>query len=222
LAGYVFQPKEFLAQPPLDRSFVDHCRAAFANLSRLVGHGGVVAVVSPHRHEGRSAVAAGLGLALAHDLESRVLIVDLDISEPGQGALFEVPDSPGLTDYLEGDSSLRLVGGGTDRRLWLLPSGTASRDHSARLAHILAGGAFFSGCRETFAWTVVDLPPLLESPEAAHLCGMADVCLLVGRYHHTSINALSRAAALIPRQRPTGFLLAANASRVPRWIDRML
>jgi Mrp family chromosome partitioning ATPase len=222
LPGYVYKPKESLAQPPMDRTFVEHCRVAFSNLSRLAGHGGVVAVVSPHRREGRSAVAAGLGLALAHDLESLSLIVDLDISQPGQGVLFDVPDTPGLTDYLEGDSPLRLVGGGTNRRLWLLTAGTAVADHAARLAHVLGGGAFFSGCRETFAWTIVDLPPLLDSTEAAYLCGLADVCLLVGRYRHTSIYALTRASALIPAQRPTGFLMSANSSRVPGWINRLL
>ena len=78
LPGYVIQAKESLSEPPLDRGFVDDCRSAFANLSRLVGHGGVIAVVSPHRAEGRSAVAAGMGLAVAHDLESRVLLVDLE------------------------------------------------------------------------------------------------------------------------------------------------
>lgn len=222
LPGYVLQPKESLGEPPLERGFIDHCRSAFANLTRLAGHSGVIAVVSPHRGEGRSPVAAGLGLALAHDLESRALLVDLDLQEPGQGLLFEVPDAPGLTDHLEGDASLRLIGGATERRLWLLTAGSASNERATRLAHLLAEGAFFAGCRETFTWTILDLPPLLESTEAAYLCGQADVCLLVGRYRHTSVHALSRAVALIPSQRPTGFLMTANASRVPGWISRML
>jgi Mrp family chromosome partitioning ATPase len=222
LPGYVIQPKESLGEPPLDRGFIDDCRSAFANLTRLVGHGGVIAVVSPHRAEGRSAVAAGMGLAVAHDLESRVLLVDLELREPGQGALFGVPDAPGLSDHLADGVPLRLIGGATDRRLWLLTAGSAVTENATRIAHLLARGSFFAGCRETFAWTILDLPPLLESTDAALLCGLADVCLLVGRYRHTSINALSRAAAFIPPQRPIGFLLAANASRVPGWIDRML
>jgi Mrp family chromosome partitioning ATPase len=222
LPGYVIQPKESLSEPLLDRGFVDDCRSAFANLSRLVGHGGVIAVVSPHRAEGRSAVAAGLGLALAHDLESRVLLVDLNLRAPGQGVLFGVQDAPGLSDHLAQGVPLRLIGGSADRRLWLLTAGSAVTEDGPRMAHLLAKGTFFAGCRETFAWTILDLPPLLEATEAALLGGLADVCLLVGRYRHTSINALIRASALIPAERPIGFLLAASSSRVPAWIGRLL
>lgn len=219
--GYVRKPRESLSQPALDRVFLERCRAAFANLHRLLGEG-VIAVVSPHRAEGRSSVAAGLALALAHDMERQVLLVDLDIRQPGQGLLFQVPDRPGLSDYVEEGVPLRLVGGGPGRRLWLLPAGATAADQVVRLAHTLADGEFFSGCRQAFPWTVVDLPPLLETPEAAYLAGLADACLLVGRYRRTSIHALSRASALIPAQRPTGFLLAANSSRVPGWINRLL
>jgi Mrp family chromosome partitioning ATPase len=148
--------------------------------------------------------------------------VDLDLRKPGQGVLFEVPDAPGLTDHLEDDVPLRLIGGATERRLWLLTAGNPASEHATRLAHLLAQGAFFAGCRETFAWTIVDLPPLLDCTEAAYLCGLADVCVLVGRHRHTSIYALTRASALIPAQRPTGFLMAANSSRVPGWINRLL
>lgn len=219
--GYIVKPKESLGQPEFDRVFVERCRGAFAKLNRLVGQG-VIAVVSPNRAEGRSSVAAGLALSMVHDLEQSVLLVDLDLRNPGQGILFDVPDSPGVAEYMEKDAPFRLIGGGTARRLWLLTAGATSPDHVTRLAHQLADSEFFSGCRQSFAWTVVDLPPLLETPEAAYLAGLADACVLVGRYRRTSIHALSRASAMIPAERPTGFVLTANTSRVPRWIDRLI
>jgi Mrp family chromosome partitioning ATPase len=218
--GYIVKPKESLGQPGLDRIFVDRCRAAFGNLNRLLG-AGVIAVVSPHRAEGRSSVAAGLALALAQDMERQVLLVDLDLRQPGQGLLFDVPDHPGLSEYMS-DAPLRLVGGGPGRRLWLLAAGATEPTEVARLTHQLARGEFFAACRQAFSWTVVDVPPLLETPEGAYLAGLADACLLVGRYRRTSIHALSRASALIPAERPTAFLMSGNSSRVPTWINRLL
>jgi len=220
--GYILKPRESLGQPVgLDRIFVERCRAAFSNLNRMLSQG-VIAVASPHRNEGRTSVAAGLALALAHDTERQVLLADLDLRHPGQGSLFDVPDGPGLSDYIEQDAVLRLVGGGPGRRLWLLTAGTTEPAQVVRLVHQLADGEFFTGCRQAFPWTVLDLPPLLETPEAAYLAGLADACLLVGRYRRTSIHALSRASALIPAERPTGFLMTANSSRVPSWINRLL
>lgn len=219
--GYVIKPKESLGQPELSRAFLERCREAFARLNRIAGEG-VIAVVSPHREEGRTSVAAGLALSLVNDLERQVLLVDLDLRRPGQGELFNVVDSPGIVEYIDEDVPLRLVGGGTGRRLWLLNAGAGSADHESRIAHHLADSEFFWGCRQAFAWTVVDLPPLLETPEAAYLAGLADACLLVGRYRSTSIHALARALAMIPAERPTGFLMTANSSRVPGWINRLI
>ncbi len=219
--GYVVKPRESLVQPDLDRIFLERCREAFAQLNRLVGQG-VIAVVSPHRSEGRSSVAAGLALSLAQDLERQVLLVDLDLRRPGQGALFDVTDSPGMVEYLERDAPLRLTAGGASRRLWLLTSGTTTDDQVARMAHLVANSEFFAACRQHFAWTVVDLPPLMETSEGSYLAGLADACVLVGRYRRSSIHALSRALALIPSDRPTGFVLTGNHSRVPAWINRLI
>ena len=219
--GYVLKPSESLVQPELDRIFLERCREAFAKLNRMVGQG-VIAVVSPHRSEGRSSVAAGLALSLAQDLERQVLLVDLDLRRPGQGVLFDVNDSPGMVEYLDNDAPLRLTAGGTSRRLWLLTAGETTGDHVARIAHLVAHSEFLTACREQFGWTVVDLPPLLETSEASYLAGLADACVLVGRYRRTSIHALTRALALIPNDRPTGFVLTGNHSRVPAWINRLI
>jgi len=219
--GYVLKPRESLGQPDLDRIFFERCREAFAKLNRMVGQG-VIAVVSPYRSEGRSSVAAGLALSLVQDLERQVLLVDLDLRRPGQGVLFDVNDSPGIVEYLANDAPLRLTAGGVARRLWLLTAGATTGDHIARVAHLVADSGFFAACRENFAWTVVDLPPLLETSEASYLAGFADACVLVGRYRRTSIHTLSRALALIPSDRPTGFVLTGNHSRVPAWINRLI
>jgi receptor protein-tyrosine kinase len=219
--GYVLKPRESLGQPNLDRIFLERCREAFAKLNRIVGQG-VIAVVSPHRSEGRSSVAAGLALSLAQDLDRQVLLVDLDLRQPGQGVLFDVNDSPGMVEYLENDAPLRLTAGGMSRRLWLLTAGATTGDRVARMAHLVAHSEFFVACRQYFGWTVVDLPPLLETSEASYLAGLADACVLVGRYRRSSIHALTRALALIPNDRPTGFVLTGNQSRVPAWINRLI
>ena len=221
LRGYAIAPRASLGLPDLDRVFLESCREAFAKLRQMVDQG-VIAVVSPHRDEGRSSVAAGLALSLVQDLERQVLLVDLDLRRPQQADLFNIDDSPGLVEFLEGDARLRLTAGGASRRLWVLTAGTTDGVQVSRMAHLVADSGFLDGCRRFFPWTVVDLPPLLETSEASYLAGLADACVLVGRYRRTSIYALSRALAMIPSDRPTGFMMTASTSRVPGWIKRLI
>jgi Mrp family chromosome partitioning ATPase len=221
LPGFAKKPHETLGRPKIDRTFVEHCRRAFLGLAPRLGERGVIAVVSPHRREGRSTVAAGLALSIATDTDQSVLLLDLDLEHPAQGGMFSITNSPGLSDYLQGHGVLRLVSGQPNRRLWLLPAGTDVAD-PARLLHQLSGGDLLVACRERFDWIVVDLPPLVDHPEAAMFSAVADAHLLVGRYRASTISALRQAAALIPADRPAGFLMTADHSRIPRWLRRIL
>jgi Mrp family chromosome partitioning ATPase len=77
--------------------------------------------------------------------------------------------------------------------------------------------------RERFQWVVLDLPPLLGSPEVASLAARADWHVLVGRHRRTSISELRTARELVGADVGTaGFILTGDSSRVPGWIKRRL
>ena len=216
------QPLESLGGPGLDRAFVDACRRSFIGLSNRLPEGGIVAVTSAYRGEGRSTVAAGLAVSLSRESQGRVLLADLDVQRPCLAERFGVHPEPGVVDQLEESSTLRIVGGGPSRRLWLLPSGARPVGGISRFVHQLLESGFFAQSRGAFDWVVLDLPPLLDNPEAALLVSASDACILVGRYRSTAVNAVSRAAELIPPDCPTGFLMTEDSSRVPSWIARLL
>lgn len=207
--------RESLRRDLFRPGFVDRCAGGFHGLTP--GRTGVIAVTSPQRREGRSAVAAGLALAIAAQTEERVIVLDLDLAHPSQGRLFGVRCAPGLSDFLEGGSRLRAVPD-SDRQLWLLPSG--SRGARAMLdASIVT--ALYRACRERVRWVVADLPPLLETTEAAGWCAAADACLMVGRYRHTTVEDLERGAGLLDAGQRVGFLMTADSGlpeRVRRWL----
>jgi Mrp family chromosome partitioning ATPase len=222
IPGFVRQRHEILGRPPFDREFLGRCHDAFMGLlPRLAMPAGILAVVSPHRGDGRSSVAAGLALAICGDTGSRLAIIDLDFERPSLARLFGTQDSRGLADYLEREDRLRVLPGQPAGRLWLVPAG-ARRPESARLCHLVAGGRLPAIFREQVEWVVLDLPPLLDCPEAMLLADQADAYILVGRYQGTAVRALERAAALLPKDRPVGFVMTANASAVPAWLQRLI
>jgi Mrp family chromosome partitioning ATPase len=193
---------------------------AGALIGRL-GPGGMVGVVSPHRGEGRSSVAAGLALTLAGETGARVLLLDLDAERPAQAAAFGV-EAPAGTGDRPGEAAWPAAAAVPVRPgLWVLPVAATSPAGAQRLLREVATGGLLDGCRAGFAWTVADLPPLLGAPGAAAVAGLLDGCVLVGRHRSTATGALARAAALLPRA-SAGFVMTAHASPVPAWIRRIL
>ncbi|MES2561778.1 MAG: polysaccharide biosynthesis tyrosine autokinase [Pseudomonadota bacterium] len=67
-----------------------------------------IAIVSSERKEGRSFIAANLALAYAQ-CNVRTLLIDMDLREPRQHQIFELPNRQGLSSVLIGRSELDLV-----------------------------------------------------------------------------------------------------------------
>ncbi len=175
--------------------------ALVALRSRLFGgHDGpaprVVVVTSAVAGEGRSAVAGGLAAATAR-AGHRVALVDADPLRPGVAGVLGLPDGPGLTDVLAGDSSLehalRLA---ADGAVDVLTAGTV-----ALAPDDVHGGPGLPGLlrtlRDSHDVVVVVGPPLSPVPDAAVLASCADGCLLVASHSRTGRDQLAGAAALL-------------------------
>jgi Mrp family chromosome partitioning ATPase len=184
--------------------------------------GGIIGVVSPRRGDGRSTVAAGLALTLARETEGPVLLVDLDVERPAQATRFGVAPEPGLRDCIDAPRRLRPSAVRAGRRLWLVPTVRGTPTESLRALEGVVESGLLDECRASFTWTVLDLPPVLDTPAAvAGIAAGSDCCVLVGRHRGTRVEALTRTAALLARP-VVGFALTADRSRVPAWISRCL
>ncbi len=183
--------------------------------------GGVISVVSPHRGDGRSTAAAGLAAALARATGSPSLLVDLDVQRPAQASRFGVAPDPGLGDCVGAPCRLTQVMVETDEGLHLVPVSTGTLTEAVRMLEAVTGSALLDECRAAATWTVLDLPPVLETPGVIPVTAASDGCLLVGRYRGTRVDALVRTAGMLSAP-VVGFAMIANRSRVPAWITRCL
>ena len=215
------RPAESLGEPPFGAAFRDRCRLALSSLIGLEDEG-VVEVSSPRRKEGRTSVAAALALVLASTrARGGVLLLDLDFDRPAQADQFSIAPTPGLADYMEGRERLRGVAGGPEGQLWVVPAGSHLGD-PLRLLHMLIVDRMLPVFREHFQWVVLDMPPLLGSPEVAAVAGRADWHIMVVRHRKTTVAELRKARDLVGADQRTGFLMTADSSRIPRWIKRRL
>lgn len=159
--------------------------AAVRSLHRIV-------ITSPGPAEGKSTTAANLAIAFAQQ-GHRVLLVDCDLRRSRMHKVFNLPQTPGLTNILVGGLDPDGAVHSTEiDGLYVLPSGVlppnpAELLGSAQMEHVLTA----LGLR--YDLLILDSPPLLAASDAAILSKNADGALVIVRAGQTERNALNTA-----------------------------
>ncbi len=181
----------------------------------------VIGVSSAGPGEGRTTVSLILASALA-DIRGNVLYVEM--SQPGRGSLQEetayVP-SAGLERILRSETSLGesvLVSG--RQGLSILPSGTRESG-SPSMQRITRLRSLLGVLRSTFDVTIVDLPPLLASEDAAGVIGSIDGIVMVVATGCTSLPDVQRAVDLCGDLPIEGIIMNRSTRKAPRWLSGM-
>jgi len=172
-----------------------------------------IMVSSPEPLDGKTLVAANLGVAIASGMNEHVLLVDCDLRRPSLHQRFGIKVPHGLREYLEGGTSLAPCLVDTPaKKLRLLPGGKAppnpsellSSEKMRRLVKELKG-------RYEDRYIIFDAPPAQFTAETAFLASMMDGVLLVVRSSKTSAPLISQAIENIGREKILGVVF--NASR---------
>jgi capsular exopolysaccharide synthesis family protein len=177
---------DFESSSPLVEAF----RSTRATLSLYsVGNGKpvVIAVTSANGGEGKTTVVANLAMAMATS-GKRVLAISADLRKPSLHGYFPGSSRAGLLDVLSGRLHLRDATGwvslngssATGGRLGMLASDARFRD-PARLFESTDIGLVLDQARLEYDIVLIDCPPLLQTPEASIIAGIADGSLIVGR-----------------------------------------
>ncbi len=149
-----------------------------------------LALVSPSRGEGRSYMAANLAIVFSQ-LGERTLLIDADLRQPRQHALFKLQDGYGLSDVLAGRSDLTVVTRiPAFRDLSVLPAGTVPPNPVELISRGLKNCLQLLQTR--FDVILIDTPPAEQGNDTqitASICGGA---LLVVHQHKTRLNDLQQ------------------------------
>lgn len=129
--------------------------------------------------EGASTVALGLALAAARDPQERILLVDGNFHQPSLARAWQLPDNPGLSNYLTGQADLEAVVQSTPlANIWVMVSGRDSGSHAKLLdTHFL--NRYLPLLTTRFSLVIVDSPAVSNYPEAPVYAHFSDRVLLV-------------------------------------------
>jgi protein-tyrosine kinase len=187
-------------------------RSLRTRLNHLQGqqdlHSIVVTSASPA--EGKSFTAVNLALAQSQ-LESPVLLADLDLRRPVVHNLFQCERTPGFSDFLLAEKPLeeciRKIEGSN---LYFLPAGSQVKN-PLELLNMRHVKHTLDGLRKIFNWIILDTPPLLFSADANLLSTLTDGTLIVVRIGSTTYDSVIRAMQTLCENNVLG--IVANGAR---------
>lgn len=207
-------------------AFSEGMRTLQVNLQRNLasGVGGqVVFVLSPGDGEGKTTTA--LGLARAFDAAGRrVLLLDADVRSAALHRHVDVPLAGGFEQVLAGDVDIRQLASMVRKDPLSKLSVLVNSDRSVVPAEVLFGSPTFAnvlrGVRASYDITIVDMPSLHWSAEAAYILPHADAVVLVASWGRTERAKLREALVAIRQAHPLPVPLVpvlALQPKVIRW-----
>ncbi|MDQ3979854.1 MAG: polysaccharide biosynthesis tyrosine autokinase [Actinomycetota bacterium] len=157
----------------------------------------VIQITSATTREGKTTVAANLGVVLAKGGQ-RVVVVCCDLRRPRLHLFFDLPNDIGLTSVFLGEAplnaALRQVA--SQPRLYVLPSGPLPPNPAELLGSDRAAETL-AALRHHADVVILDCPPILPVTDALVLSPRSDAVLLVARAGATSRKGISRALELL-------------------------
>lgn len=169
-----------------------------------------ILVTSPNASEGKSTVAAHLGVAVARS-GANVLIIDADMHNPTQHELMGIANNHGLADQLANVGTAELVTeqASGEGLISIIPAGS-SGSPPAELLRSVEAQEFIQKLSYAYDLVIIDSPPLLAVSDTLPLARIADATLLVCMRGRTHAGEVERAMELLARAqtRPFGAVLS--------------
>ena len=134
----------------------------------------IVAVADMVLNDGSTKLAAKLGTAMAKLENDPVLVMDGNFQSPGIHKEFNVPREPGMSDIIEGNQELgKAVHVVNDDGLSVVSIGTV-HENCVSLLSSSNTESTFGTLRNRFRYILIDVGPLLSSPESMLLASASD------------------------------------------------
>jgi polysaccharide biosynthesis transport protein len=139
----------------------------------------VIVITSSLAGEGKSTVAANLAAAMAQ-AGQKVLLVDADLHQPTQHRIWDIPNYPGLSNVLVGETAPAAGTTEAMTHLEILSAGVLPPNPAA-LLDSQRMNSLIETWKRNYDFVVVDTPALSASSSASILGKMTDGLLLVVR-----------------------------------------
>jgi capsular exopolysaccharide synthesis family protein len=167
---------------------------------------------------GCSRTAVGFALSLAKAFNHRVLLIDVNLKNPGVHKFFNGTDTCGLFDVSLNNHSL--LDKNSRERLFVI---TCDGDYSEEVEGFLGSHRFeefLQKMRKSFDYIILDGPPTISNPEVRFISSKVDGTILMLEAGKTRRNVALKAKRDIEMAggRFIGVVLNRRKYYIPKWI----
>lgn len=168
-----------------------------------------LAITSAHEGAGKTLTASNLAISLSRDVNTSVLLVDLDLNTPTVHQKLNLDPEKGLVDYLEGAAELEeIIFDPGIEHLTVIAGRSAGKESSELLASDRMRTLMEDLSRQEESSIIIyDLPPLLRNDDAILFSPFADATLVVVEEGVTTADQLRRSMRLLERSNVIGTIL---------------
>lgn len=150
-----------------------------------------ILITSPGGSEGKTTTACNLSMALAQTGLS-VLLVDADLRKPNVHKALELPQTPGLSEFLTGRASFEeLVRNSPVKGLSVITSGAIPKKPSELLGS-LKMKEFHQMASERYDYVMIDTAPMIPVTDATILASLTHKIITVAQSGKTPREAFKR------------------------------
>lgn len=150
-----------------------------------------VMITSATAQEGKSTVAMNLAISYAKS-GKKVVVIDADLRRSRYSQVFNVPEAPGLSDYLSRRAPEKFYGVESIKGLSLMVSG-GEVSNAVDLLGSQQMHDLIKECEEQFDMVVLDCPPVLGIADAVVLSTVVDELVFVVAANKVSQDAVKDA-----------------------------
>jgi capsular exopolysaccharide synthesis family protein len=201
--------KMFQADSTLPASAVEAYGSLRTRVLKLKASKGIrsLMLTSSVSSEGKTLTSRNLAVSCAKLHNLRILVVDGDLRSRGLTRLLSIPEGPGLTDLLAGETTLDKAVLSTDHEnLFVLGAGSMNAQPSELFASSL-WAEFVASASQTYDMVIVDAPPIYSLPDAELISAGCDGVLMVVRALSTPREMAQKCASRIDKRKMVGIVL---------------
>ena len=168
-----------------------------------------IMVTSSTTAEGKSFVAANIGVALARDLHAQALLIDCDLRNPTLTKWFGLENKKGLADYLKGGGDFSQYAKETGvGKLNIVPAGTMPQNPTELLgSNRMKDLVEELGGQSENGFVIMDSTPILSTTEPEVLAKLIDGIIFVVRAGSTPRETVERAVGVLEKDKILGVVL---------------
>lgn len=171
--------------------------------------------------EGKTSAAWLVSHTLATSSRRSVVLVECDWDRPTFSRDLGLPTSPGLAEFLTGDSTRVEIRHQFLPNLTVIAAGVGGADAMTALAE-LQRSELYDRLADPDELMILDLPSVLGSCYGVLAARLAESLMVVVRAGDTPSSFVARACEELKHLRVEGIILNQVQTRIPRWLQRLL